>query len=83
MQRNQPREGIAPLATSVDARPDKPLYRYHLGVAYLKAGSTAQAREELRRALASKVPFAGRAEAVQIADTLDRQEAAAQDSSGG
>jgi tetratricopeptide (TPR) repeat protein len=83
VQRNQPREGIAPLATSVDARPDKPLYRYHLGVAYWKAGSVVQAREELRRALASKVAFPGRAEAVQIANVLERQDDEAQEVSGG
>ena len=82
VQRNQPREGIAPLATSVDARPEKPLYRYHLGVAYWKAGSVVQAREELRRALASKVAFPGRAEAVQIANVLDQEHAEAQAVSG-
>jgi tetratricopeptide (TPR) repeat protein len=88
VQRNQPRDAVAPLATSVDARPDKPLYRYHLGVAYWKAGSTAQARLELRRALASKVAFDGRADAVQIANALEReelerQEEQAQESTGG
>ena len=69
-QRNQAAEAIAPLAESVDARPDNPLYQYHLGMAYLKTGSAAKAREHLDRALAAPVSFPGREEAARAREQL-------------
>lgn len=69
-QRNQAADAIAPLADSVEARPDNPLYRYHLGMAYLKTGSIVKAREHLDRALAATAPFPGRDEAMRAREQL-------------
>ena len=69
-QRNQAADAIAPLAESVDARPDNPLYRYHLAMAYLKTGSTAKAREHLDRALAASTSFSGREDAMRAREQL-------------
>jgi tetratricopeptide (TPR) repeat protein len=66
VQRGAYQEALPALAASVWARPEQPLYRYHLGYVYWKTGSTSAAREELRRALASTEDFAGRDQAEQI-----------------
>jgi tetratricopeptide (TPR) repeat protein len=70
---NQPRDAITALSVSVDARPDNPTYRYHRGIAYAKAGYATAAREDLRLALESKTPFAGRDEAVTVAQRIDAE----------
>jgi len=44
--------GIADLKAAVAAAPDNPLFRYHLGMAYLGLVKSREAREELSRALA-------------------------------
>jgi tetratricopeptide (TPR) repeat protein len=71
VRRGEYRDALPPLAATVEARPDNPLYRYHLAYAYWKIGSTTGAREELRRALASNAPFAGREEAERILRELN------------
>src|SRR5438105_5834011 len=76
----QAEDGIRdPLVTGVqtcalpilEARPDNPLYRYHLGYAYWKTGAVSRAREELRRALGSKDSFSARKEAEQLLSEMD------------
>ena len=54
---------IPPLKESVAAVADNPVYRYHLGMAYLKAGEYRQAREALEHALKLSGTFEGAAEA--------------------
>lgn len=73
VQRQEYREALPTLAASVEARPDNPLYRYHLAYAYWKTGSATAAREELRRALASNAMFAGRDDAQKILGELDAE----------
>jgi tetratricopeptide (TPR) repeat protein len=58
------KKGLSPLAIStlkVSAAKDpaNALYQYHLGLAYVSAGDTSQAKEFLRRALALKSDFDG------------------------
>jgi tetratricopeptide (TPR) repeat protein len=70
--------GLPLLASNVAAQPDNPLYRYHLGYAYWKTGSTHAAAEQLRHALASSSEFDGRDRAERILEDLaaaaDRRE---------
>src|SRR6185295_18266791 len=73
VQRGEYREGLPILAANVEARPDNPLYRYHLAYAYWKNGSLTSARQEFQRALASNAAFAGRPEAERILAELDEQ----------
>jgi tetratricopeptide (TPR) repeat protein len=63
---DRPRDAISALSVSVDARPDNPVYRYHLALAYRKAGLDNAAREQLRRAIASKAPFSERDHAAAV-----------------
>lgn len=51
--------------------PTAPLLRFHLGMAQYKAGDAASARENLRQALNSEFPFAGRAEAQSVLAELE------------
>ena len=44
-------QAITLLNKIVKAQPDHAIYRYHLGMAYLKSGDNEQARQHLRRAL--------------------------------
>lgn len=50
---------IPPLELSVAKNGSNPLYRYHLGMAYLKAGQKDKARDSLQRALALDGNFDG------------------------
>ena len=68
--RGQPLEAIPPLTESVAGRPDYPLYRYHLGLTYWKAGYKDRARTELQAVLEAKTPFAGRDEAARLLKQL-------------
>jgi len=68
---SQPHEAIGPLSKSVEARPDNALYRYHLGMAYAKAGWPARARDELGRALSLASSFPGRDEALRARAQLE------------
>ena len=77
VRRGEYRDALPPLAETVEARPDNPLYRYHLAYAYWKVGSTTGAREELRRALASNAPFDGREEAERILRELSSEASSA------
>jgi tetratricopeptide (TPR) repeat protein len=46
--------------------PDHPVVNYHLGLAYYKAGQTAEAKTHLQKALASPKPFPGLDEAKSV-----------------
>ena len=46
--------------------PDHPVVNYHLGVAYYKAGQTAEAKTHLQKAVASPKPFPGLDEAKSV-----------------
>ena len=71
VRREEYGEALPLLAAIVEARPDNPLYRYHLGYAYWKTGAVSRAREELRRALGSKDSFSARKEAEQLLSEMD------------
>ena len=70
VRQEQPLEAIPLLAACAEARPDNPLYRYHLAVAYWKAGYSAQAQKALTTALASPKPFDGREAALDLLQQL-------------
>jgi tetratricopeptide (TPR) repeat protein len=74
-RRGQVPDAVRPLAESVDAQPENPLYRYHLAMAYWKTGSLEKAREELTRALAAPSSFDGRDEALRVKQQLDAESA--------
>jgi tetratricopeptide (TPR) repeat protein len=71
VQRGEYREALSMLVSAVQAKPDNPVYRYHIAVAYSKTGSVSQARSELKQALASNATFAGRDEAARLLTELD------------
>jgi tetratricopeptide (TPR) repeat protein len=47
-----------------------PVYHYHLGIAYLKAGRKSDAKSELRTALQSRAPFAGSVDAKEALESI-------------
>jgi Flp pilus assembly protein TadD len=53
-------ERAVSLLERVVAKDDRPpVYRYHLGMAYLAAGNTASARKQLEKAVAPGANYAG------------------------
>jgi len=70
VRQERPLEAIPLLAACAETQPDNPLYRYHLAVAYWKAGYSAQARQALTTALASTKPFDGREAALDLLQQL-------------
>jgi tetratricopeptide (TPR) repeat protein len=56
---------------SAENDPGNPLYQYHLGLAYAKAGETTNAKQSLSRALAVKSDFAGAQEARDLLRSLE------------
>lgn len=73
VRREEYGEALPLLAATVEARPDNPLYRYHLGYAYWKTGAISRAQRELQRALASKNSFAARKEAERLLGEMDAE----------
>jgi Flp pilus assembly protein TadD len=69
-KKNLPALAIPPLQLSVEKDPNNPLFHYHLGLAYAKAGNSTQARVSLSRALALKPDFNGAQEARTVLDSL-------------
>ena len=61
---------VSPLLVSVKGAPRNPTYRYHLGLAYAKAGDTAQARKALGEALTLNPNFADAAEARRVLGSI-------------
>jgi len=71
------KRGLAPLAistlkVSAEEDPNNPIYRYHLGLAYARAGDAARAGESLKRALALKPDFDGADDAARVLGSLGR-----------
>jgi tetratricopeptide (TPR) repeat protein len=62
----QPKEAVRLLRQVVEKAPDHPVFQYHLGVAYYKAGEAKRAKEALARAVQSGKPFPGLEEAKSI-----------------
>jgi tetratricopeptide (TPR) repeat protein len=69
-KKDLPALAIPPLQASVQKDPNNPLFHYHLGLAYMKAGNGAQARESLSRALALKPDFSGASDARTVLASL-------------
>jgi tetratricopeptide (TPR) repeat protein len=61
---------IPPFRESVDKDPNNPIYHFHLGLAYARAGDKANARKSLERALSLKLPATEAAEANKALATL-------------
>jgi Flp pilus assembly protein TadD len=49
---NDTERAVALLVPLIEAHPQQPIYRYHLGMAYHQQGKAAQASQHLQRALA-------------------------------
>jgi Tfp pilus assembly protein PilF len=52
-------QAVATFSETIENDPKTPVYRYHLGLAYMQLGDVARARESLQRALALSPTFAG------------------------
>jgi tetratricopeptide (TPR) repeat protein len=79
LKKRLPMHAIPSLEKSVARAPDRAIYRYHLGLAYLDAGRRDRARAELVRALALKPDLQDARAALARLDTPPRPAA----SSGG
>jgi tetratricopeptide (TPR) repeat protein len=69
-KKNLAPSAVAALRVSAEKDPTNPLYHYHLGLAYAKAGDTARAAQALQRALALKPDFDGAQDARSLLTTL-------------
>jgi tetratricopeptide (TPR) repeat protein len=70
VKRNLPSLAIPALQQAVQKTPTNPIYHYHLGMAHLKAGNQAEARNALNRALTLAPKFDGADEARKALATL-------------
>ena len=70
LKKERPQQAIAPLLESVEQKPDKALYRFHLGMAYAKTGDKDKARAALEQALRLEPGFAGAAAARRLLDAV-------------
>jgi tetratricopeptide (TPR) repeat protein len=61
---------VPPFERSVKLDPRNPVFRYHLGLAYLKAGDSTRARAALQEALSLAPDFTGAADARQMLVSL-------------
>jgi Flp pilus assembly protein TadD len=71
IRRGEFRAAVPVLLGAVRAKPENPLYHYHLAVAYSKTGSPVQARDQLHQALASHLTFSGREDAAHLQAELE------------
>lgn len=62
---------VPSLELALKTVPTSPLLQYHLGMAHAKQGNTAQAKENLAKALASETKFHGREEAEAMLAQLE------------
>ena len=69
-KKNLPALAIPPLKLSVEKEPNNPMFHYHLGLAYAKAGNGDGARQALTRALTLKPDFSGAADAKSVLGSL-------------
>jgi tetratricopeptide (TPR) repeat protein len=70
LQKNIAPLAVSTLKASVEKQPTNPLFHYHLGLAYAKAGDDHAARQHLSRALALKPDFPGAAAARNLLNDL-------------
>ncbi|MBM3777541.1 MAG: tetratricopeptide repeat protein [Acidimicrobiia bacterium] len=70
LRRGLPDLAIRPIRTAVEKVPTNPVYRYHLGLAYAKAGDTERARASLTEALELGTDFPEADAARQLLDSL-------------
>jgi tetratricopeptide (TPR) repeat protein len=71
---NQGPSALPYLRECVANNPRKPVYHYHLGMAYLKAGKKSEAKGELRTALQSGAPFAGSVDAKETLESISNSQ---------
>lgn len=71
-KKDRPEQAIAALRDSIAKEPQNPVYHFHLGLAYAKAGEGAKARVALERALELRPDFAGATEARKILSQLQQ-----------
>lgn len=69
-KRGEAGNALPPFRACVQQDPRNPFCRYHLGLAYLKTGDTAHAREALQAALGLNAAFPGSADARAILASL-------------
>jgi tetratricopeptide (TPR) repeat protein len=69
-RKNMPTPAVRHLEISVAGNPRDPVTLYHLGMAYMQAGSRLKAKTTLEQALAMKPDFDGSAEARQTLQTI-------------
>jgi tetratricopeptide (TPR) repeat protein len=62
-KKNLAEQAIPAFESSVQTSPKNPIYRYHLGLAYAKAGRVVKAREALDEALRQKPDYREASEA--------------------
>lgn len=62
----QQEEAVRLMKSAVDKAPNNSVLNYHLGIAYVRSGKSAEARTHLSKALKSPDTFEGRQEAEQI-----------------
>lgn len=70
VKRGLPTLAVPPLDLAIQKDPKNPLYYYHLGTAYAKAGDKDRARPALQKALQLSSSFPGATEAKQALATL-------------
>ncbi len=71
-KRGESAASVPVLQRVVDQVPNEPVARYHLGMAQSQAGSTAQARDNLARAVKSGARFTGLDEARATLDRISK-----------
>jgi tetratricopeptide (TPR) repeat protein len=69
-KKSLPALALPALRASVESDPNNPSFLYHLGLAYVLAGDTVQARQSLSKALALKPRFDGAKDAQAVLDSL-------------
>jgi tetratricopeptide (TPR) repeat protein len=69
-KKNRPEQAIPALRESTAKEPNNALYRFHLGLAYAKAGEKDKARAELEQALKINADFPGADEARRTLATV-------------
>jgi tetratricopeptide (TPR) repeat protein len=71
---NQGQSALPYLKECVTKNPRKPIYHYHLGMAYFKVGKKLEAKNELRTALQSGESFAGSVDAKQTLESISNSQ---------
>ena len=61
---------MVPLELSVEKAPRNPVFRYHLGLAYARLGSSERARKSLNEAIRLDPEFDGAGDARRVLSSL-------------